>query len=45
MSSDECEIDMKHQTCNKYDTNIEKKHDFVKKIVVIPEICGQCLNK
>lgn len=25
--------------------SIEKKHNFVQKIIVIPEICGQCHKK
>ncbi|VVC32237.1 Rho GTPase-activating protein domain,Protein kinase C-like, phorbol ester/diacylglycerol-binding [Cinara cedri] len=45
LSSNELDKHIKHSNCNKLDKNIEKIHDFVQKIVVIPEICGQCHKK
>lgn len=45
LSSNKLDKDMKDKNCNTFDTNIEKTHDFVQKLVVIPEICGVCHKK
>lgn len=35
---------LEHKTSH-INTNNEKEHNFVQKIIVIPEICGQCHSK
>ncbi|XP_025413460.1 rac GTPase-activating protein 1-like isoform X2 [Sipha flava] len=43
--SSDSEKNYKSINDNKIDQSIEKKHNFVQKMIVIPEICGQCLKK
>lgn len=43
MYSDGSEKEVKNT--NYYDENNEKEHNFVKKIIVVPEMCGQCYEK
>lgn len=43
LTSSESENELKQS--NNLNTNIEKGHNFVQKIIVIPETCGQCQKR
>lgn len=39
------EPENKYKPLSDNHVNKSKKHNFVQKIIVIPEVCGQCLKK
>lgn len=45
ISSNESEKEQKLENNNNFNTKVNKEHNFVQKIIVIPEICDQCHKK